>query len=122
MLQRLLPLFLLLLNLHAAPSSEDKKLILVFVELEHCPWCHKMLRETIDNPEYKKSLESHYILAKIKRESGNVPLFLNPKYYPTTYVLSWDGSKVLEELPGYMRTNRFINYLDELYEVEMQEE
>ncbi len=117
----LLTLFLLL-NLQATPIPDDKKLIIVYMEMEHCPWCHKMNRETMDNPKYKAIYEKEYILAKITKESGNVPLFLSPKYYPTTYILSSDGSEVLDELPGYMASERFVDYLQELYDVEMQVE
>jgi thioredoxin-related protein len=117
----LLTLFLLL-NLQAKIIPEDKKLIIVYMEMKHCPWCHKMNRETIDNPKYKAIYEKEYILTKITKESGNVPLFLTPKYYPTTYILSSDGSQVLDELPGYMASARFVDYLHELYTVEMQVE
>jgi thioredoxin-related protein len=99
---------------------DEKKLILLYVEMKHCPWCHKMDRETIDNPIYLKELKKHYILAKISKESGDMPLFIAPKYFPTTYILSSDGSEILDELPGYMQSQRFVQYLQELYEVEMQ--
>jgi len=112
----------LLLNLQATPIPDDKKLIIVYMEMEHCPWCHKMNRETMDNPKYKALYEKEYILAKITKESGDVPLFLSPKYYPTTYILSSDGAQVLDELPGYMASERFVDYLQELYDVEMQVE
>jgi len=113
---------LFFLSLNASPIPDDKKLIIVYMEMEHCPWCHKMNRETMDNPKYKAQYEKEYILAKITKESGDTPLFLFPKYYPTTYILSSDGSQVLDELPGYMASERFVDYLHELYTVEMQVE
>ena len=112
--------FLMLLNLGAAPLPDEKKLILVYVEMEHCGWCKKMAKETIDEPTSKSEINERYLIAKIIKESGDVPLFLNPKFYPTTYVLSSDGSKILDVLPGYMENKRFLDYLKELYEVENQ--
>jgi thioredoxin-related protein len=114
--------FLLLLNIQAKPLADEKKLIIVYIEMQHCPWCHKMNKETMDNPKYKAMFEKEYLLAKITKESGDVPLFLSPKYYPTTYILSSDGSQVLDELPGYMTSAHFVDYLHELYTVEMQVE
>ncbi len=111
---------LLLLNLHATPIADEKKLILVFIEMEHCGWCKKMKRETLDKADSKAEIEKRYLIAKIEKESGDVPLFLHPRFFPTTYVLSSDGSKILEELPGYMENRRFLEYLTELYEVENQ--
>lgn len=115
----LLSLFIIL-NLSASPIPDDKKLILVYIEMEYCGWCKKMDRETIDEPRSLAMLEKQYHIAKIKKESGDVPLFLNPKFYPTSYILSSDGSKVIDELPGYMQNRRFLEYLNDLYEVEYQ--
>jgi thioredoxin-related protein len=119
-MRKFLLLIVTLLPLFATSIPDDKKLILLYVEMEHCPWCHKMDRETIDNPTYLQEIEREYILAKITKESGDMPLFITPKYYPTTYILSSDGSQILDELPGYMQSKRFVQYLQELYEVEMQ--
>ena len=106
----------------ATNISDEKKLILVYTQMEHCPWCHKMNKETMDNPLFKSRYEKQYILAKITRESGDIPSFLEPKYFPTTYILSADGAKVLDELPGYMPSERFVDYLEDLYEVETEVE
>ena len=108
-----------LLGLQAKDVPIKEKLVIVYVELEHCRWCHKMSKETFDNESKKSQFQEEYLLAKIKKESGDVPLFLNPKIFPTTYILSSDGSKILDELPGYMKSARLIDYLHELYQVEM---
>ncbi len=119
-MKTLLLTLLLLLNLHAAPIPDEKKLVLVFIEMEHCGWCKKMKRETIDEADSKAEIKKRYLIAKIEKESGDVPLFLHPRFFPTTYILSSDGSKILEELPGYMENSRFLEYIVELYEVENQ--
>ncbi len=115
----LLSLFILL-NLSASSITDEKKLVLVYIEMEHCGWCKKMDSESIDEPHSKAMIEKQYLIAKIKKESGDVPLFLHPKFFPTTYILSSDGSQVLDELPGYMENGRLLDYLNELYEVENQ--
>jgi len=109
---------LMLLQLSAAAPAEGKKLILVFIEMEFCPWCHKMASETLEDKKALKMLEKEYILARITLKSGDIPLFLKPKYFPTSYILSSDDAKVIDELPGYMEKTRFLDYLHTLYEVE----
>jgi len=109
-------------SLLAKPLLDDEKLILVYVEMEHCQWCHKMNRETLDNPTYLTQLQKEYHIAKIVKESGDIPLFLHPQYYPTTYILSSDGKQILDELPGYMQSTRYLSYLHQLFEVETQKE
>lgn len=118
----LLLTLLLFLHVHAKPLADEKKLVLVYIEMEFCPWCHKMNLETLENKEALKELKKEYLIAKIEKESGDVPLFLHPKYYPTSYILSSDGSKVIDELPGYMPKKRFLSYLKFLYELENEPE
>ena len=117
-MKALLFILVLLANISAKNLENEKKLILIVVEMELCPWCHEMNKETFDDASSLKKLKEHFLIAKIKRESGDIPLFLEPKYFPTTYVLSWDGAKVIDELPGYMKKNSYLDYLETLYEVE----
>ena len=117
-MKTLLLTIILLLNISAKSLEDEKKLVLVYIEMEFCPWCVKMDRETLDNEAALKKIKEHFLVAKIKKESGNMPLFLNPQYSPTTYILSPDGSKIIDELPGYMEKKRYLDYLQLLYEVE----
>ncbi len=112
--------FLLLSQLLADAIPQDKKLLLVYTVMQGCPWCHKMDREIIDDPATRKILQKQYIILKIVRESGDMPLFLKPVYFPTTYILSADGNTILEEFPGYMQKKRFLEYLDDLYQLESE--
>lgn len=112
---------LLVLNLSANPEETKEKLILVYIEMESCPWCHKMNKETMDNKDARAEIEKRYIVTKIKKESGDIPSFLPTKFYPTTYLLSPDGSVVLDELPGYMKRERLLDYIKDAYEIEMEE-
>ena len=88
------------------------------MEMEHCPWCHKMNEEIFDNPKIRQKLQTMYTIEKKMRGTENLPDFVKPKYYPTTYILSADGKELLDELPGYMNPERFMDYLGELYELE----
>ena len=113
----LFSLFLLFQLSTAVFAQNSPKLQLLFMEMEHCPWCHKMNEEIFDNPKIRKKLDTMYIISKKLRDAENLPEFVKPRYYPTTYIISPEG-KLLDELPGYMEQTRFLDYLTELYELE----
>ncbi len=98
-------------------AQDSSKLILLYMQMRHCPWCHKMNEEVFENPQIMKRLQSMYKIEKKYRGADNLPEFVQPRYYPTTYIISTEG-KLLDELPGYMDSKRFIEYLEELYELE----
>ncbi len=113
----LFPLLLMLQLSTSLLAQNTPKLQLLFMEMEHCPWCHKMNEEIFDNPKIRKKLDTMYTVIKKLRGTENLPKFVQPRYYPTTYIISPEG-KLLDELPGYMEQTRFLDYLTELYELE----
>ncbi len=113
-------LLMLTLSLCASSPTPKDKLILVYIEMQHCGWCKKMDREIMDNTPAQEQLAQGYHIARIVKERGNIPSFLHPAIFPTTYILSPDGTKVIDKIEGYIQKSRFVNYLLELYEVESQ--
>ncbi len=98
--------------------ANNVKLTLLYVQMQHCPWCHKMNKEVFDNPEMTKKLEQMYTIVKLKKGDPQIPTYLHPKFFPTTYILSKDKKKLIDELPGYMKATQFTEYLHDLYEIE----
>ena len=113
-----LPLLLLLSLFLPLFAAEPAKLKLLYVEMEHCPWCHRMNAEVFENPKIAEKLKQMYTIERKLRGEKDLPASVKPKYYPTTYIFSADGKKLLDELPGYMDPKRFTEYLTELYEME----
>ena len=48
-----------------------------------------------------------------------MPSFLTPELFPTVYILTSDGSKVIEKMEAYMKKDKFLKYTKTLYEIEM---
>jgi thioredoxin-related protein len=78
----------------------------------------KMDREVFDNSDNLKRLEKLYFVKRLTKESAEIPTYIQPKYYPSTYILSSDGEKIIDELPGYMKAEDYMEYLELLVEVE----
>ena len=111
---------LLFVILFSTQIVANEKLIMIFATEKGCGWCKRMKMETIDYKPSLKEIQKRYILAKISKQSGNMPLFLKPKFYPTTYILSSDGSHVIDTIIGYQSRKNFLNHISDLYEVASQ--
>ena len=112
-------ILLITISLWAKEPVKKEKLVMIFTHMNHCGWCEKMQKETMDNKEALKEIKKNFMLAKIKKESGNMPSFLTPELFPTVYILSSDGSKVIEKMEAYMKKDKFLKYTKTLYEIEM---
>jgi hypothetical protein len=86
--------------------------------MDNCPWCKKMDREVFDDSSNLNDLQKSYKIKRVKKGSSDIPSFIQTKYYPTTYILSSDSSKVIDELHVYMKAVEYLDYLKTLYEVE----
>ncbi len=91
---------------------------MLFVYQDGCFWCEKMERELFDKPSNMAKISRRYRFAKMNKNDPKLPVFLDPHFFPTTYILSPDGKRIVDELPGYMKTDQFLDYIKELYELE----
>jgi thioredoxin-related protein len=111
-------LFLYSSLLFSSENTKYGKMLLIYVEMKNCPWCMKMDREVFDNSDNLQRLEKSYFVKRLTKESAEIPTYIKPKYFPSTYILSSDGEKIIDELPGYMKAGDYLDYLKTLYEVE----
>ncbi len=114
------------LNIYATknspPIDQKDKMIVLFVKTTNCQWCKKMDKESFKNKKSLERITKLYRVKKVIKGDQLLPSFINPKYYPTTYILSSDGKRLIDELPGYMKNRDLVSYLEELYNVEMNPE
>ncbi len=119
-MRHVLKIVLIMLMTQGLFAGAEPKLKLLFMEMEQCPWCHRMNEEIFENEKIMQKLRRMYSIEKRMRGAAGLPEAVKPRYYPTTYIFSADGKKVLDELPGYMDPKRFVDYLSELYELEKE--
>jgi len=111
-------IFTILLFLFTLNAND--KLIIIFTHMKHCPWCEKMKKETIDNKNALKKIKKHFILSQIQKESGNMPSFLKPELFPTIYILSHNGLKLIDRIDGYMKKDEFLYHINTIYALEKE--
>ncbi|HHD77885.1 MAG TPA: hypothetical protein ENK97_03805, partial [Campylobacteraceae bacterium] len=59
-------------------AASAPKLQLLYVEMEHCPWCQKIEQEVFSDTVILKSLRKHYTIKKLERAHAKLPLNLKP--------------------------------------------
>jgi thioredoxin-related protein len=118
-------LFLVLLFgtcLFADVRSNDKKLVMLFVKLEHCQWCEKMEKEVFEDKETNATLQKEFIIKKVLYGKDSLPSFIKPQHFPTTYVISADGTKVIDSLAGYREKEKFLKFFSGASNLEFEED
>ncbi len=98
-------------------AKAQKKLVLVEISKQNCSYCEALEREVFQNPNYLKEIEKNYIIIKLQKNRDKIPSFLKTRFYPTTYILKYDKT-IIDELPGYMKSDNFIDFIKEVYRQE----
>jgi thioredoxin-related protein len=101
-------------------AFNEKKLILLSVTKEFCPYCIKMEKDVFENTLYRHQIEKKYLHVTINRENPELPQALHVKYFPTNLILSPKDLKIIDDFAGYIEPVSFIELLDEVYEQEFK--
>ena len=93
-------------------SLSFAKPVLLNVQKEGCGWCARMDREVFQNKSAMKKLSKKFKVVILNRDFDDLPALINPRFFPTTYVLNESMTKIIDELPGYMSAHRLLDYFD----------
>jgi len=108
---------LLILLVSLSIYAKDEKMILLYVEKDGCQWCQMMDEDIIENTKVLKKINKLYKLKRVKKGSKLIPSFIEVKYYPSSYILSPDSTKLVDEIIGYQNPDKFIEQLQYIYEL-----
>lgn len=98
-----------------AQALREKKLILVSIESETCPYCKKMKREIFHAPEYRKKIDQMYIYVPINVNDPSLPDAFKTKYIPAHVILSPAHPDSMDDYVGYIEPKTFMEILNETY-------
>jgi len=88
-------------------AKKENKILMVYIEAEHCPWCIKMRTTTLSDKDVVRNLNKDYILYKLDANSADgKKYFSNIAITPTTLFVT-DNKEVLEQIDGYLDTEFF---------------
>ena len=92
-------------------SLSFAKPVLINVQKEGCGWCKRMNKEIFKNKKIIKKIESRYKVIVLNRDFDKIPSILRVHFFPTTFILNDDMTKVEDELLGYQKPSQLLEYL-----------
>ncbi len=96
-----------------ATAQQEKKILMVLVEGEHCRWCKKMKHRTLGDESVEKRLEN-YVVVKVRREDPMAMQKLPAvNGVPTIFFMTAD-KKNIETVIGYFDVIDFTSYLSDV--------
>jgi thioredoxin-related protein len=123
--------FLLSFNIYAQDINFDdittlannqNKQVMVFFHMKHCPWCHQMIDESINDKSIIKIIKKYFIYTSIDIETSGDVLYqgktiskidfarkFNIYFYPTT--LMFNNKEIVENIKGYRNKNKYTNII-----------
>lgn len=103
----------------AKKAINEKKLILVEVSSKFCPYCMKMNLELFSNRGKMDILEKKYLVLRFKK-GESFPDVFSTEYYPTYFFVNPATSQIVDEFPGYMRADDFLEFALEVAKQELR--
>lgn len=104
----------------SARAVREKKLILVNVVTESCPYCKQMQKEIFNNATYRKQIDQKFIFVSIDLYDPALPADLRTKYTPANAILSPTRHSIIEGYTGYMDPAAFMSVLENVYKAEFK--
>ena len=81
--------------------------LLVFVTLDGCHFCHKMMRETYADQSVATTIRNHWLPTKIDgTQNQELAKKFGVRIFPTTFLISADN-RVVDRIEGYMPPETF---------------
>ncbi len=108
------------LDKESAQALKENKLILVNIESEDCPYCQKMKKEIFNARAYRKKIDQHFIVVTYLNSDPILPADFRPQYVPANAIYSPKKRDILDAYIGYIEPARFMEILDNTYEVEFK--
>lgn len=93
-----------------AQAKKEHKILMMVVVKDPCPYCDRLVDDTLDTPTVKAKLKSFIPL--IVAYDGKYPNKFRPPVTPVTYFINPNNSTVIDTLYGYKELDTFKNAMD----------
>jgi len=116
-----------LMSLHAdfletqsAQALKEKKLILLNIESEDCPYCQKMKKEIFNDAQYRKQIDQRFIFVSKNVNDPSLPAVFRVPSVPANAILEPSSKEIVDAYTGYIEPKTFMGILDEAYKAKMK--
>lgn len=94
-------------------AQKDNKLIALTVVSTSCPWCHKLLKETLKDKTVESIINKDFIYVVINKDTTPLPNGITARMVPTTFFLDKTGQKLSSPAVGFWEAEDFASYLND---------
>ncbi|MEY3090914.1 MAG: hypothetical protein RL113_1230 [Pseudomonadota bacterium] len=91
-------------------AKQEHKMVMVYVEGEHCRWCKKMKHRTLEDSLVEKELANLIAVQVIQEDSDAMAVLPKVDGVPTTFFMN-EEKKILGEVLGYCSVEEFLDSL-----------
>ena len=91
-------------------AKKEHKVLMMVIVKEPCPYCDKLVDNTLDTPAIKKRLKNFVPL--IIAHDGKYPHKFRPPVRPVTLFINPDDSSILHTIYGYQDVPNFTKAMD----------
>ncbi len=100
-------------------AKKEKKILMILVVADYCPWCKKFERKTLKNIEVKKRVNEEFIALAIDKfkDKGTFPDKFASPVIPTVYFVNPKTQKEILSTVGYMKRKEFLLEMDKALEL-----
>lgn len=120
-------IFLSIATLHASFLEEEsvraikeKKLILLNIETQECPYCAKMKKEIFNNPQYRKEIDKKFIFVSVHQNDPSLPADLRVPVVPANAIIVPSTKDIVDAYMGYIEPAKFMTILEDAYKEGMK--
>ncbi len=93
-------------------AKKTNKPLMVLVTAQHCKYCSKMKKETLNNKDVKNNIKD-FLFTKVDKTSLDAKKFLpNTRYTPTVYFIS-PKFTIVNTVKGYLNAYDFNMWVDD---------
>jgi len=94
-------------------AQKDNKLIALTVVSTNCPWCHKLLKETLKDKMVESIINKDFIYVVINKDTTPLPNGITARMVPATFFLDKTGQKLSSPAIGFWEAEDFASYLND---------
>jgi len=92
-------------------AQKNNKLIALTVVSTTCPWCHKLLTETLKDKNVESMINKDFVYVIINKDTTPLPNGITARMVPTTFFLDKTGQKLTSPAIGFWEAEDFVSYL-----------
>lgn len=108
------------LETQSAQALKEKKLILLNIESEDCPYCQKMKKEIFNDALYRKQIDQRFIFVSKNVNDPSLPPVFRVQSVPANAILEPSSKEIVDAYTGYIEPKTFMGILDEAYKAKMK--